>query len=51
MNSFLKAVVATAVGCLMGQMFGCASSDLVEKWHDPSFKAPPLRKSPFARLT
>jgi hypothetical protein len=44
MNSFLKAVVATAVGCLMGQMFGCASSDLVEKWHDPSFKAPPLSK-------
>jgi hypothetical protein len=44
MNSFLKAVVATAVGCLMGQMFGCASSSLVEKWHDPSFQGPPLSK-------
>jgi hypothetical protein len=44
MNSFLKAVVATAVGCLMGQMFGCASSSIVDKWHDPSFKAPPLCK-------
>ena len=44
MNSFLKAVVATAVGCLMGLIFGCASSSLVEKWHDPSFKAPPLSK-------
>jgi hypothetical protein len=33
-----------AVGCLMSQMFGCASSSLVEKWHDPSFKAVPLGK-------
>jgi hypothetical protein len=44
MNSFLKAVVATAVGCLMSQMFGCTSSSLVEKWHDPSFQAMPLGK-------
>jgi len=44
MNSFLKAVVATAVGCLMSQMFGCTSSSLFEKWHDPSFQAVPLGK-------
>jgi hypothetical protein len=44
MNSFLKAVVATAVGCLMSQMYGCSSSSLFEKWHDPSFQAPPLSK-------
>lgn len=44
MNSFLKAVVATSVCCLMSQMFGCASSSLVERWYDPSFKASPLNR-------
>jgi hypothetical protein len=44
MNVFSKAVVAMAVGCLMSQMLGCASSSLVERWYDPSFKAPPLNK-------
>jgi hypothetical protein len=41
---FLKPVVWGAVGCLIGLMCGCASSSLVDKWHDPSFQAPPLAK-------
>jgi hypothetical protein len=44
MNLLGKAVAVTALGCLMGLMCGCASSTLVDKWHDPSFKAPPLSK-------
>jgi hypothetical protein len=44
MNSLGKAVATAALGCLLGLMCGCASSSLVDKWHDPSFKAPPLGK-------
>jgi hypothetical protein len=45
MNSLLKAVAVTALGCLISQMCGCASSsNLVDIWHDPSFKAQPLSK-------
>jgi hypothetical protein len=44
MNSLLKAVAVAALGCLISQMCGCASSGLVNIWHDPSFKAPPLSK-------
>jgi hypothetical protein len=44
MNLLGKAVAVTALGCLMGLVCGCASSTLVDKWHDPSFKAPPLSK-------
>ena len=44
MNSLLKAVAVAALGCLISQMCGCASSSLVNIWHDPSFKAPPLSK-------
>jgi hypothetical protein len=44
MNSLLKAVAVAALGCLISQMCGCASSSLVNVWHDPSFKAPPLSK-------
>ncbi len=44
MNSLLKAVAVAAFGCLISQMCGCASSSLVDIWHDPSFQAPPLSK-------
>jgi len=45
MNSFGKAVALMALGCLISQMCGCASSSsLVNIWHDPSFQAPPLGK-------
>jgi hypothetical protein len=44
MNSFLKAGAVAALGCLIGLMCGCASSSLVNKWHDPSFHAAPLGK-------
>jgi hypothetical protein len=33
-----------ALSCLMSQMFGCASSNLVDIWHDASFQAPSLGK-------
>jgi hypothetical protein len=42
MNTLWKAVIAAALGCFISQMCGCASSSLVDIWHDPSFKAPPL---------
>jgi hypothetical protein len=44
MNSLGKMIVTASLGCLTGQMFGCASSDLVNIWRDPSFQAPPLGK-------
>jgi hypothetical protein len=44
MNSYLKAVSILALGCLIWLVCGCASSSLVNKWHDPSFQAPPLGK-------
>ena len=44
MNFLLKAVVAVMLGCLIGQIGGCASSSLVNMWHDPSFQAPALSK-------
>jgi hypothetical protein len=44
MNSYLKVVSVLALGCLISLMCGCASSSLVNKWHDPSFQAPPLGK-------
>jgi hypothetical protein len=45
MNSLGKAVAVVALGCLISQMFGCASSSsLVNIWHDSSFQAPPLGK-------
>jgi hypothetical protein len=44
MNSFCKAISATTLGCLISLMAGCASSSLVDIWHDPSFRAPPLGK-------
>jgi hypothetical protein len=45
MNSYLKvAAVVAATGCLVLLMSGCASSSLVDKWHDPGYQAPPLGK-------
>jgi hypothetical protein len=44
MNTFGKTVVVAALGCFVGQMCGCASSNLVDIWHDPSYQAPPLGK-------
>jgi hypothetical protein len=44
MISLKKAIAVTALGCCMSLMFGCASSSLVDKWRDPSFKAQPLEK-------
>jgi hypothetical protein len=44
MNSMGKAFVAAALGCLMILMFGCASSSLVDIWHDSAIKTQPLEK-------
>jgi hypothetical protein len=45
MNSLCKAIAVVTFGCLVSQMCGCvASSNLVDKWQDPSFNAPPLGK-------
>jgi hypothetical protein len=44
MNSLLKAVFSVTLACLIGQLCGCASSNLVDIWQDPSFRAPPLVK-------
>jgi len=45
MNSLGKAITAATLGCLIIQVSGCVSSStLIDKWHDPSFKAPPLAK-------
>jgi hypothetical protein len=44
MNSLLKAFAIMVLGVLMSQMCGCATSNLVDIWNDPSFQAPPLEK-------
>ncbi|MBN1578842.1 MAG: hypothetical protein JW913_19940 [Chitinispirillaceae bacterium] len=44
MNSSGKSVAIAALCCLLSQMCGCVSSSLVDIWHDPFFKAPPLGK-------
>ena len=44
MNTSGKAVAAAVLGCMMSLMIGCASSSLVDIWHDPAFGAPPLGK-------
>ena len=44
MNSLGKMIIASSLGCLIVQMFGCPSSSLVTTWRDPSFQAPPLGK-------
>jgi len=44
MNVLLKAVSVASLGFFIGQMCGCASSSLVDIWHDSSFQTPPLGK-------
>ncbi|MBN1547492.1 MAG: hypothetical protein JW902_12620 [Syntrophaceae bacterium] len=39
-----KTVAAWLCAFLISQMCGCASSRLVDVWHDSSFQAPPLNK-------
>ena len=44
MNMPSKIVLAAVSFCIIGQLFGCASSSLVNKWHDSSFQAPVLSR-------
>jgi len=44
MNTLWKTLTAAALCCVIGQLYGCASSRLVDAWRDPSFQAPPLSK-------
>jgi hypothetical protein len=44
MHQVLKAVSVSALGYLLGMMSGCASSSLIDKWHDASYLTPPLSK-------
>jgi hypothetical protein len=45
MNLLLKTVVVAALGFLLGQVGGCASSsNLVDIWHDSSYTEPVLGK-------
>jgi hypothetical protein len=44
MISLKKAVAAATLGFVISLMFGCASSNLVDIWHDSAFKAQPLEK-------
>jgi len=44
MNVLKKVAGIAALGCIMGIVGGCATSNLVDVWHDPSYKAAPLNK-------
>jgi hypothetical protein len=44
MTSLRKAITVTALCFLVSMMPGCASSFLVDIWHDPAIKAAPLEK-------
>jgi hypothetical protein len=44
MRLFGKIFAATILGFVMFHVFGCASSSLVDIWHEPSYQAPPLAK-------
>jgi hypothetical protein len=44
MTSLRKAVAVTTLGFLMSMIPGCASSFLVDIWHDPAIKVSPLGK-------
>jgi hypothetical protein len=44
MNVLRRTLAAAILGCLMSQILGCASSNLVAQWKDASFQAPPLGK-------
>jgi hypothetical protein len=39
-----KIVLAAVSFCIISQLSGCASSSLVNKWHDSSFQAPALSR-------
>jgi len=43
MNATAKAGVICVFGCLVILMSGCATTKLVNIWHDPSFQAPPFK--------
>jgi hypothetical protein len=44
MKLSLKVIILGAIGFFVAGMSGCATSNLVDKWHDATFKAPPLSK-------
>jgi hypothetical protein len=44
MNISVNKVISVVLGCLVSLLCACASSNLVDIWHDPSFKASPLSK-------
>jgi hypothetical protein len=44
MNPLVKTAAFAAIGCLICLISGCASSSLVNIWHDNSFKNTPLNK-------
>jgi hypothetical protein len=44
LNSLLKKALMAVLACLIIQMSGCASSSLIDIWHDSSFKAAPISK-------
>jgi hypothetical protein len=44
MNSLVKTAAFATFGCLICLISGCASSSLVNIWHDTSFKNTPLNK-------
>jgi len=44
MTLLKKAAVAATLALVLSQILGCASSSLVNIWHDSAFQAPPLNK-------
>ena len=44
MKKYKGLAIAGALCCFLALMAGCASSELVDKWSDPSFQGPPLKK-------
>jgi hypothetical protein len=44
MISFRKAAAIAAVGCFTGLLCGCASSNLIDVWHDASRQVQPMEK-------
>jgi hypothetical protein len=44
MISLKKTIAVATLGFVISLMFGCASSNLVDIWHDSTFKTQPLEK-------
>jgi hypothetical protein len=44
MKKYKRLVIGGALCCFLALMAGCASSELVDKWSDPSFQGPSLKK-------